>query len=430
MEALEQLRLFLRGAARGTVETALGYPAQVSPRELRERYRRNGVARALVDARPDETWAGEHSLTRGDAEASDLDEIFRRHRLEWACFRADLAAEITGLGAILLPGESLALPPTAMELERWGLSVYGLDQIVPEIEYGEITSWTLRESRQEDQRGGAETVRIAPERVVPIADTRYSDSGVYGIPRLLTAWNLLLDLEKVVGGGADAYWRNSYSLKQMDIVTPGEAAPPMPAEVEAVKDALRDIDAGTNRTLVTSGGTFTLHAPTVAAFSGESAHILSLLAAAFRVPLTVLTGEALVAHSASTSLTSWHNRIAERRRAYVAPDIVAPVVAWAESVLAGRRGVVTAEERAAIGVDWSAPSLGDDMDRTSAIVETVREGILDAQRGLELLPENWFGAQEQRLLGEQAMPDETGAPPEGVPFDAPVNDDDGYGLPQ
>ena len=82
--------------------------------------------------------------------------------------------------------------------------------------------------------------------------------------------------------------------------------------------------------------------------------MLTVLAAGFRVPLTELTGEALVAHAAETSRTNWHERIDERRMQFAEPEIVVPLVAWYRNILAGRPDPTPAfDDMMDLGVRWS-----------------------------------------------------------------------------
>ena len=407
----------------------LGYDSEVTPEMLRSRYRRGGIVRALVDARPAATWAGEQRLMVGDSESEELDDLARAHRLWWALYRGDLQSEITGFAGLVVPGGDLMQPPTAEELTEFGLSAHGLDRLQPitdsagrvaryELNLGYDRAEISGSVRTTANQRSATRVDVLPERVLPIADTRTSDSSIIGEPRLRAAWNLTVDLERVRGGGALAYLRGATGLRQLDF---GPEAGVTPEERRAYREELDRLDDDNARTLVTSGGMLTTHSPAAVPFDAQVHRIVVLLHACFRVPLTVTTGEALVAHSASTALTEWHSQIGERR-SWVAREQVAPGVAWIESIVQGRGGMVDPMRRDEISVDWAPHQQTDLTERVNALLGAVREGVLAPERAKDLLPEEWFGPVDQR-----ESPDDSMVQAERAPMVVPDDDNLGYG---
>ena len=333
----------VRSASQGAPK--LDYDLDVTPEMLRARYERGGIVRALVDARPDSTWAGDHELTLDGTPSPELQELAEVLEL-WNVFaRVDLASEITGLGVVYLPGPDPDTPPTPQDLALAELAVYGLDQIKPPEPTSPNAMWSLTLTTNE-------TIEVHPLRLVPIADTRYSASGLVGLPRMKSAWNLITDFDRLAGGGALAFYKNSFGLRQIDFAP---EASPTKEQQDQLREQVREVERGTDRLLLTTGAKLALHAPQAVSYHNEVRQQHVLLAASWRVPMTVATGEALVAHSAATNMSDWDSRTAERRTSWAAPRCAAPVIAWIVSIRDGLGGYVDRENRARYGVAWEEP---------------------------------------------------------------------------
>ena len=330
--------------ARRDFGDTFGYDANVLPVMLRKRYDRGDIVRALVDARPDATWSGRNELLLDGEESPELDRIARRYRLWLAFQRADLAQEITGYSVIVLPGRDLEAPPVPAEAEESRLAVWGADDITWDANDigpdGRPTRYTLAASGRQE--------RIDASRCLHVADPRYSKSLLVGLPRLVSAWNRIADWERTVGGGAMGYEeaaRPGFHL--------GFEEPPTDGQLKKIYARLKQFVAGRVRSMATTALDFQRIAPDPPDFSANGDFMVKVLATAFRVPLTEVTNEALVAHSATTARQSWHDRIDERRYDWIEPDIVAEGVAWFESIRSGMGGARTYEDTARIGVRWA-----------------------------------------------------------------------------
>jgi len=355
----EDFRLFVREIReRKKLDESLGYDDEVKPEDMRREYNRGGLVSSLVEARPDSTWNGESILTRDGAPSDELNDLARRYRLWTTMTQADLQAEITGYSVVVLTGPNLRARPAPVEARTMPLKVWGADRIT----WNESDLGPDGRPAVYQLNGVGNQTEVNADRCLHFADTRYSESILVGNPRLRRNWNLICDAKKAIGGGAEAFLqavKPQYSANYTDIA-------PTEAELKADEERIEDFIEGRKRFVQAGIAELQRVAPVPVDFSANGQFMLMALAAAFRVPLSDFSGEALVSHSASTNLLSWHGRINERRW-YIERELISPLVVWFESVLAGRGGNRGYEDEARIGVEWPPWPEEQEQDMSEAV---------------------------------------------------------------
>jgi len=331
---------------RRDVYKALGYNRNISVQQLRYRYERGGIAKALVDIRPETTWSGRNELTVDGNPSEELNITARNLRLWRIMFRADLFAEITGYSGILILGGPLSSPPSYVG----GLAVWGADRLkINRIdEEGRPALYDLRLPN-----GQSEVVH--GDRVIHIADA-YLDSNLIGLPRLVPIWNRLDDLDKVLGAGSEGFWRGAFPGLHFNYEGEGDLSDD---QLKQLREQADEYEHDARRSLRTSDVTVTQLLTDVVDFSAQTEALVAQVAATCRVPQRVLMGSER-AHLASTQdRIEWYERINERRYEYVEPDVVARTVARLIEIELGRE-----VEAWRIGVQWSPwPDILSDIDR-------------------------------------------------------------------
>ncbi len=216
------------GGARDIYQ-ALGYPDVINKTDYYPRYKRQDMAKAVIDRPVKASWKGEIQVVETNTPATttfeqgwvDLNKQFKG-KLKNILMRCD---KLTGLG-------------------RYSILFFGLDDVKKVEDY------------QKPVKKGAKLVYLKPlsevsapivEYVTNVNDPRYglplhynvsaatTDSEVsnvsvsykvhytrvlhlvenvlenesLGTPRLEAIWNRLLDLEKIVGGDAEMFWRGA-----------------------------------------------------------------------------------------------------------------------------------------------------------------------------------------------------------------------------
>lgn len=329
--------------------TVFGWDDLVTARMLRERYDRGDVIGALVNARPNATWGGEHDLLIDGRESPELEALADAFNLWDIWAKLDLAQDITRGAVAVIPGEGDQ--PTPEEAEG-RIAVYGLDDISwdPSGNFypdGRPEFYRLNPSQN---RGGAVTQRqVNGLRCFHFADTRYSKYTLESNPALSRNWNMTDAWIKVaVGGGPEAYQRGA--MPQIAVTYP-EGKPPREEERKTLRERLIRYALGKLRAIETVGTKIERQAPQPVDFANNGDFLLKAMAVAWRVPLSIVVGEASVLDGATVNLIDWHERIDEERE-FVARNLIAPYLAWWEGVRMGLGGVIDPMAASRVSVDW------------------------------------------------------------------------------
>lgn len=318
---------------------ALGYDRTIDPTKYRDRFARNGVAGRVVEIKPQSTWRGGGELVEDEDPETVTDfemawtELDNRLKVWNILERADTLA---GLGryAVVLIGAPGALDQQVTRAtlnEIYFLAPFAEDD-APIIEYetnihnerfGQATYYNLKRIRSNVVPSGtalASGGRVHWSRCLHVADGLLDDI-VYGTPRLERVWNLLDDLEKVTGGGAEAYWMRADRGMQFDLDKEMDISE---EEKKKMRDQIEEFTHELRRFLTTRGVTVNELGSEVSDFKTSADAIIDQIAAAISVPQRILMG-AEAGHLASTQdQENWAQRIRDRRRQYAEPLIVRP----------------------------------------------------------------------------------------------------------
>lgn len=331
---------------------ALGYPTVITPQMYREEYLRNGVGARVVESFPKATWRKGGTLIEDDNPEvttpfekawETLDEKFGL----WSLFqRLDILA---GLGryAIMVFGAPGKLHEPLDKLTVDQLSYFSLyseenapiqswDTSEESPRYGLPTSYQLRRVQFDTMSMGSGTTPILLgttrvvhfSRVLHVSDGLLEDN-VYGIPRLERIWNRLMDLEKVTGGGSEAFWRRADGGMQFELdpeMRLGETAEEEKAALTAMKEEVEEYVHGLKRYLTTRGMTINRQGSDVANFAGPAAAIIDQIASATGIPQRILTGSERGQLASSQDKSNWDERVSDRRTDFAETRIVRPFV--------------------------------------------------------------------------------------------------------
>ncbi len=319
----------------------LGYSRRLSVQDFRDRFDRNEVANRVVKAFPQATWRGgceviedenPETETQFEREFADLD-----NRLKiWDTFRkVDI---LSGIGRyaviqIVAPGNMSDPLETVAADDIAELWVFGEDEakvLTIETEktnprYGKPVFYSITRTAATSAFGVPNqgiAARVHYSRIIHIADGTLDDK-IYGEPRLQCVWNRLDDLEKLAGGGSEAFWRRADGGKQFDL-------DPTLTVDEPAKDKLRtqleEYEHDMRRFLLTRGVKINDLGSDVADFKNNVESIIGLIAAGTGIPQRVLMGSEQGKLAAKQDKVSWDNRVIDRQRDYAGPMMVRPFV--------------------------------------------------------------------------------------------------------
>jgi hypothetical protein len=312
---------------------ALGYQRNLAPEDYRERYDRNAIAGRVVDIFPDETWVGSGELVEDpNAEErttfeEEFDVLARRLDL-WPTFnKADKLARLGEFSVILIgaPGK-LDTPLGKFKADKLAyLSVFGQEDV--KIEERDLE--TNEESPRWGQpnfynltRAGASGKRVHYTRIIHVAEGRLDDK-LHGRPALQRIWNNLDDLEKLVGGGAEAFWMRA---NQGYVASIDPAVRVNETLVNDLKEQVEEFAHNMRRTIGQQGIKLEALGSDTANFDKNAAAIIDIISAGTEIPQRLLVGSERGQLASSQDAKAWKDRISNRRVGYAAPVIVHPFV--------------------------------------------------------------------------------------------------------
>lgn len=211
------------------VYQSLGYDTTITWVQYCAQYERQGFARAVIDRPVQSCWGrGFRLVEAGDDEETELErawkDLDKALRLTSMFARLDRLAGLGTYGVLLLGLSDVSnaqdfrkpVRGTGLGLKYVrpfsGMANEGDAQIQTWVtdpsneRYGqpELYSITLRNLSTGDQQ----LLQVHHSRVIHVADGLGS-SEIEGTPRLQAVWNNLKNLEKIVGGSAEMYWRGA-----------------------------------------------------------------------------------------------------------------------------------------------------------------------------------------------------------------------------
>lgn len=321
--------------------TALGYPRELFPGDYRSRFNRGGIAGRIVESKPESTWRSGGELVEDDDPKTNTpfekawQELDERLTIWTALKNLDILSGIGRFAVLLMgaPGDldtplESCRPEDLVYLTAFAeedATVHEFDIDIRSPRFGQPEFYMVKRTNVTSPNAINSDVigkKVHWSRMVHAADGRLDDK-VYGTPRLERVWNLLDDLEKVTGGGAEAFWKRADQGKQFDL------DPTMDLSTDQVAEMKNEVDAYTHdlkRVIRTRGMTINSLGSDVADFKSPSDAIISQISASVGIPQRILMGSERGNLASTQDRENWSERITARRHEYAGPMIVRPFV--------------------------------------------------------------------------------------------------------
>lgn len=327
----------------------LGYPERIGFRDYWARYTRQDVAGRAIDLPVDTTWGGGKLQVEGWPEWAAFDD-----RLS-ATSRLAEADRLAGLGeyAVLLVGLRTDQPvkgraEIAEFLKQPAEKISSLDDVLFLRQYHRDAA---RISKSDDDMGSArfglpsvykidigtnytndsgaateprtqDTYEVHWSRVIHITSSVQTNE-IVGLPRLMRAFDRLLDLEKIVGGGAEMWWQGADRSWHINAagrqgITAGQE--------QAFNAKLEKFMMGLRRVLITSNAEVKTMPSVQPDPSGFAETILTLISAAVGIPKRILVGSEQGELASTQDRANFFDTIANRRSNYAEPHVLKPLI--------------------------------------------------------------------------------------------------------
>lgn len=390
---------------------SLGYKRELMPWDYRSRFRRNAVANRIVKALPKATWRGGAEIVEDEDPNSEtpLEKAFfdldQRLKIWTVLQQADILAGIGRYSIILIgaPGD-MDTPLEHAGLDEIAYLTPFAEEDAPiqqfEVDptnerFGQPVMYMVKRTNMVSSAGPQSTTlakRVHWTRAIHVADGLLDDR-IYGEPRLECVWNLLDDLEKVHGGGAEAFWKRADGGTQWDLdptlsFTDAQGNDNSEQATADVKKQIEEIEHGLKRNIFTRGITMERMGSDVADFKSPVESLISLLSAGTGIPQRVLMGSEQGKLAAKMDRSNWDDRVQDRRDDYAAPLVVRPFVdrlikigalpppaeAGDYDVKWAQIKVLDDEQRSVIAGEWAA--VNQQMGETVVLPDEIRTHVL------------------------------------------------------
>jgi hypothetical protein len=315
---------------------ALGYKENLETSDHRSRYERDGIASQIVDAFPKATWRGDIKVV------DDINpEVITPFQEEWEALEERLK-----IFSILLRGDKLAglgqfsviLLGVPGDLASPISSIGSSDKLFYLTAYSQldVTVDTYNEDNQNIRFGQPETYKFTRlgsgedqeerivhyTRIIHIADN-VIDEISKGVPRLQQPWNRLDDLDKVTGGGSEAFWLRAHQGYQVDL------EPDIELNDDEQAALSTEIDSFINkqrRVVQTRGVKMNSLGSDVANFAEQADSILTQISGGTGIPKRILLGSERGELASTQDRENWNERVGDRRLQFAEPFILRPFI--------------------------------------------------------------------------------------------------------
>lgn len=408
------------------INEALGYKKDITYKDYWFAFKRQDIAKAIINRPIKGTWQGDVDILEADDDQdTPLEKAWKKlmdeHKLKDKFTRVDRLTCIGRYGVLLLGLDDVRRKEDALQPVTPGKR--RLEYIKPLGESSaEVISWDTRASSKryglpvmyqltinDPKADGINiTMRVHYTRLLHITGDKL-ESEVFGEPVLEAVFNRLEDLKKLVGGSAEMFWKGA---------RPGLAAkinPDFEMSAKQEEELERQIDEyehSLRRIMLLQGADLDSLAQQV---SDPKSHVdiqIQMISAVTGIPKRILTGSERGELASSQDLDTWRELIQTRREEFAELQILRPFIDRCIEL-----GILPeADEKYTVQwTDLHAPSEKDKAEvgkiRASALKEYASQATAEAIVPPEAFMKFFLGLDDDQVsliteMLEQAMLDE------------------------
>ncbi len=322
----------------------LGYKRTLTFDDYDQRYRRGGIAGRVVDVYPQATWRNPPKLVdkgkQTEEEQSEFvkafDKMAQRLNLFHYMERVDKLAGI-GQYAVLLIGvkggkaldkqmPKLSSPDDVLFVSPYSQHNAPIKSFVTDpsnSRFGLPETYNVKLGKDltigESDANNVER-EVHHSRLLHVADNLIEDD-IFGLPRMHRIWNYLDDLDKIVGGSAEAVWRVTDRGMQFDIDPEADLDPDDEA---AFADEIEEYLHNIKRSIKTKGVKITNLGSDEVKIDGPFESTMQLISGTTGIPTRILLGSERGQLASSSDDRNFNSRVKERQQSYGDPVILRP----------------------------------------------------------------------------------------------------------
>lgn len=168
----------------------------------------------------------------------------------------------------------------------------------------------------------SKTLKVHYTRIVHITED-ILESEVFGTPRLEAIYNRLIDLEKVIGGDGEMYWRGA----RPGYVGKVDPEYEMGAEArKALKEQIEEFEHNLKRVLVNEGVDYKSLAQQISDPTSHVDVVIQMISAVTGIPKRILVGSERGELSSAQDKQEWISYVTGRREEQNEPYILRPFI--------------------------------------------------------------------------------------------------------
>ena len=424
--AREALVMSALDAKRPTAWTQYGWPGEVSFEQLFTAYMRTGAGHGAVHHLLDRCWNKPPRIKQPEADketpwekkaAKALRAVKAWHKLR-DFDRRNLVGRFSGLIYRVADNLTLDKPMGRGKLVEL-IPVYEgqlrvrWDSDKNSPNYGRPLMWQYlpRNLHTTDTQAKPEDwADVHPSRVQILAEGSAGGNFFDGVPLLLPVFNELVNLEKVSGGAAESFLKNS--ARTLTVNFAPDAAPQVLTQNpdgststktvrEVVEDQTRALNKNQDAAMVTQGATVTTLQTSISDPTGTWTVCANAFAAGVRIPFTLLFGQQTGRLASDEDKAADAARCASRQEIELTP-MVEEFIKRLQAL-----GVI---EEGEFEVEWPPVDSPGEMDRAK-LLESYTQSMERAFRAG--LTEPLFDGNELRGVVEYEQRGDDGMPTEG-----------------
>jgi hypothetical protein len=317
---------------------ALGYPEIIKYEDYIGRYQRQDIAKAIIDRPVRATWQGPLELVEtNDTNETEFEKAWKdlqtRLKLKSKFSRVDKLASLGTYGILLLGLSDVSTPEGFMKPakktaklmyvkpfgeEHGKIELYETD--TKNARYGMPTVYSVE--IMDIDSNVSMTLKVHHTRIIHIT-LDILESEIAGAPVLESVYNRLADLEKLVGGDAEMFWRGARPGYSGNVDKEFQMTPEMEADLQ---DQIDEYEHNLRRMLINQGLDLQALAQQIADPKSHVDVQLTMISAVTGIPKRILSGSERGELASSQDVGEWKEYVQTRREEHAEWNIVRPFV--------------------------------------------------------------------------------------------------------
>jgi len=390
---------------------ALGYPTEITFDDYLMHYTRQDMAAAVINKPVNYTWRGDVMVSDNADDDSSFKkawkELLKNLSLKSKFIRLDKLTCLGKYGVLLLGFDDVkeiqefknpvqAGKRTLLYLKPYGqgdISIVKWEQEPTEPRYGLPFIYQIKTSANESDNDAL--IQVHYSRVIHVPGELLT-SEVEGIPVLQKVYNRLMDLEKLVGGSAEMFWRGARPGYQTQIKDDYQMGA---VEESNLKAQFDEYEHHLRRFLTIEGVDIKELATQV---SNPESHVdiqIQMISAASGIPKRILIGSERGELASTQDKVAWLEEVQNRREEYAELQIIKVFVD-----ICIKYKILPMPEGGAYTIEWEdlfAPSEKDKAEvgktRATALKEYLTNPAVESIVSPEAFFKYFLGLKEEQI---------------------------------